>query len=51
MLTEIVESVEYDVKLLKPVHIVLCFFDVAMNGIDLDVRIEWGRGLCSNLTV
>lgn len=49
-LTEVVECVEYDVKLFEPLYIVVRFFDVSVNGIDLDVRIECSRSMCSNLT-
>jgi hypothetical protein len=48
-LTQVIECIENDVKGLEPWNIVLGLFDIPMDRRELNVRVKWRSGLCSNL--
>lgn len=47
--TEVVERIQYDIEAFEPRYVELGLFDVPMDGIDVNVRIERCRGLCCYL--
>jgi hypothetical protein len=49
-LTEVIEGIENDVKLLKPLEVVLGFLNVAVYWRNLDIGVERRGSLCGNLS-
>ena len=49
--TEIVQSVENNIKCLKPRYVELRVFDVGVGGINSDVGVECRCGVCRNLSI
>lgn len=47
--TEVVQSIQDDVKASEPLYIKLWFLDVGVNGVDMHVRVECSCGLRGNL--
>lgn len=44
-LTKIVECIQHNIEALEPVNIVLRLLDIAVNGLDIDMRIKLQSGL------
>ena len=49
--TEVVQSVQNDVKCLEPRHIELRVFDIGMDRVYSDVGIKCRRSACRNLLI
>ena len=49
--TEVVQSIQNDVESLEPRYVELRVFDVGVDRVYLDVGVECGRSVCSNLTI
>jgi hypothetical protein len=47
--TQIVQSIQHNVKLSEPLNVVLGFFDISMDGRDANIGIEWCSCLSSDL--
>jgi hypothetical protein len=49
--TEVVQSIQNNVKRLEPRYVELRVFDVGVDGMYLDVGIECRRSVCRNLSI
>lgn len=46
---QVVQSVKNNVKLLEPVYVILGFLDIRVDWEYLDIGVEWGSRLSSDL--